>query len=396
MKLEIRQAKPEEMVEFQRVAKAALMMPLDDRLTNDLTLCGFIDGKLVTSYGAWPLTVAMNGIDAPVAGITMVGTLPVARRLGSLRKVTTRHFELLHEEGERPVSALYATRAAIYRRYGYSPVITSNSYTVEPRYIQFAAGKEPDGSYKETGEEDAEKISDLYSRFIDDRTGYLRRDEEMWKRRLNPTAREGREQYTVLYEEEGSPQGYVIYTTSIIREGRNRWNQNIYISDLVWLTPSAYRALWEFFSNMDIIIEITRGQVPADDPLPYLLLEPRMLNRKANDGMYGRIVDVERALDKRGYDEEGKLIFKVTDNMCPWNEGTWKLEASPKGSTIKPSGETPQLEMPVSTLALLYFGQTSATEAALMGRIDVNDPGSLSIWDRVMSTRYKPACADGF
>ena len=45
---------------------------------------------------------------------------------------------------------------------------------------------------------------------------------------------------------------------------------------------------------------------------------------------------------------------------------------------------------------LLYFGQISATEAARMGRLDVNDPNSLPVWDRVMSTSYKPACADGF
>ena len=72
------------------------------------------------------------------------------------------------------------------------------------------------------------------------------------------------------------------------------------------------------------------------------------------------------------------------------------METSPDGATITPSSETPQLEMPASTLPLLYFGQVSATEAARMGRLDVNDPNSLPVWDRVMSTRYKPACADGF
>ena len=140
MELEIRQARPEEMDDFSRVSKATLMMPAEEHLTYDLTFCGFIDGKMVTSYAAWPLTFAMNGKDVPVAGITMVGTLPVARRLGCLKKITSRHFEMLHEEGIRPLTALYASRAAIYRRYGYSPVVKSNTYTVEPRYLQFIAG----------------------------------------------------------------------------------------------------------------------------------------------------------------------------------------------------------------------------------------------------------------
>jgi predicted acetyltransferase len=396
MQLEIRQAKPEEMVDFKRVAKAALMVNAEEHLTYDLTLCGFIDGKMVTSYAAWPLTVVMNGRDVPTAGITMVGTLPVARRLGALRKVTTRHFEILHEEGKRPVSALYASRAAIYRRYGYSPVVTNNTYTVEPRYLQFVAGKEPAGRFIENTNNDISVIAELYDSFIDNRTAYLRRTQEMWQRRLNPPARDNREQYKIIYEEDGKKQGYVIYTTTLIQEGRNRFSQNIFINDLVWQTPSAYRALWEFFYNMDVVIEITRGQASSDDPLPMLLQEPRMLSTRSSDGLYARIIDVSNALPQRGYDEKGKLTFRIMDTMCPWNEGIWELETSSSGSMIKHSKESPQLDIPISTLALIYFGQISATEAARMGRLNVNEPNCLPVWDRVMRTKYKPACADGF
>jgi hypothetical protein len=85
MKLEIRQANPEEMVDFKRVAETALMFTMDHLPAPDQTLCGFIDGKLVTSYAAWSLTVVINGKDIPVAGVTTVGTLPVSRN--STKKV---------------------------------------------------------------------------------------------------------------------------------------------------------------------------------------------------------------------------------------------------------------------------------------------------------------------
>ncbi len=396
MELEIRKAKPEEMDEFRRVAGTALLMPIPDFLSDDITLCAFKDGKLATSYAAWNLTVKANGNDVPVAGVTMVGTLPVYRRLGCLRKITTRHFELLHEKGEQPVAALYASRAAIYRRYAYSVVVTRHIYKVEPRYIQFIAGKEPKGSFREAGENDTDTLAILYDRFIADRTGYLLRNTDMWKRRLNPTPREGHQQSIVIYEEDGEPLGYVIYSASMAQDGRLKFGQNISIRDMVWLTPSAYRAIWEFFSLMDIILEITWGEAPTDDPLPHLLMEPRMLNELSHDGVLARIVDVERAMDKRGYDTEGILTFRIIDKLCPWNEGTWKLETSPDGATIKRTDEEPQLEMPVSTLALLYFGQVSATEAARMGRLDVHEPGSIASWDSVMGTRYRPGCADMF
>ena len=394
MKLEIRQAKPEEMVDVKRVAETALMFDMDYLPTPEQTLCGFIDGKLITSYAAWPLTVAINGKDVTVAGVTIVGTLPVSRRLGILREITTRHFETLREEGEMPVSALYASQAAIYRRYGYSPVVTTNSYSVEPRYLEFVASNEPEGTLREAEEKDTSTLSDVYDQFINARTGYLRRSKDMWERRLSPKPQENAQQHTVIYEEDGNVLGYVIYTTRPTQG--NWWARDVHINDLTWLTPTAYRAIWEFFYRMDIIEEIKWGQVPVFDPLPHLIKEPRKLNGKFSDGMYGRIVDVAGAMDKRGYDTEGKLTFRIIDDLCKWNQGFWILEISPDGAKIAPGSETPQLEMPISTLALLYFGQMNATEAARMGRLDVNDPDSLLIWDRVMSTRYKPACADGF
>lgn len=396
MELEIRKAKPEEMEEFNRVAGTALMMPASDALGHDLTLCAFIDGKLATSYAAWHLTARINGGDVPAAGITMVGTLPVYRRLGCLRKVTARHFEILHEEGKEPVSALYASRAAIYRRYGYSVAVTNCSYTVEPRYLQFTAGHESVGAYREAEVKDYELLYELYDRFIEKRTGYLRRNEYMWKRMLYPNPREGSRQTVVIYEENGIPQGYLVYTATLITEGRNRGSQNISIRDIVWLKPSAYRAIWDYFSRMDLIIDIVWNQTPADDPLPHLLLEPRMLNKTCRDGMLARIVDISGALPKRRYDETGDLVFRVTDSLCPWNENTWKLEASPDGSRVEPVSETPQVEMPVSTLSMLYFGQISATEASRMGRLEVVKPESLLLWDRIMKTGYQPACADHF
>jgi hypothetical protein len=52
--------------------------------------------------------------------------------------------------------------------------------------------------------------------------------------------------------------------------------------------------------------------------------------------------------------------------------------------------------MPISTLAMIVFGQINATEAARMGRLDVHDARSLSAWDDVMRTKYPLFCADEF
>ena len=400
MRVEIRAARPEEMEEFKRVASTALVMSpaAFQGIQPEWTLCAFEDGKLATSYGAWPLTMRFNGEGTAVAGVTMVGTLPIYRRRGYLRKITAAHFESLHEAGEQPIAILQASQAAIYQRYGYAVVSTRNSYSVEPRYLEFPLGRSVPGNFREVGDDEFGLLVDLYRRFRAERTGYVHRGRAMWEAGVLAPPPTGGQLNKVVYQEDGEPLGYVIYTMDSPQGGGvpGPDNQRLIVRDLVWLTPTAYRAVWDYFAKMDLVSNIIWGSVPSDDPLPHLLLEPRMLRKTSGDGIMGRIVDVDKALPRRRYHEEGVLTFEVIDDLCSWNCGRWKLETSTDSAVINRTSEEPQLVMPISTLTMLVFGQISATEAARMERLDVLEHVALSSWDRVMRTAYRPFCADMF
>jgi len=399
MGFEIRAARPEEMEEFRRVASTALVLSpkILKEMQAEWTLCAFEDGRLATSYGVWPLTVRLNGDGIPVAGVTSVGTLPIYRRHGYLRKVITTHLELLYERGEQPVAILYASLAAIYQRYDYAVVSTRNSYNVEPRYLQFPQAQAAPGTFREAGEDEFGVLVDLYRRFRAERTGYLHRGREMWEAGVLAPPPAGGLLNKVIYQENGEALGYVIYFVEPHpRGGMPGPGQHLSIRDLIWLNHSTYQAIWEYFANMDLVNNITWERVPCDDPLPHLLLEPRMLHTAANDGLLARIVDIEKALPKRGYREEGMLTFGILDDLCPWNRGRWRLEVSAGGASVSREEGEPQLVMPISTLAMLFFGQISATEAARMGRLFVFEQDALALWDKVFRTAYRPFCADIF
>lgn len=399
MGMEIRPAREEEIEQFLHVASTALVMKPTSfvGMRPEFTLCAFEDGKLATSYAAWPLTMRFNGESVPVAAVTSVGTLPIYRRRGYLRKITAAHFNLLHEQGERAIAILLASQAAIYQRYGYAIVSTVNHYNVEPRYLEFSFSQAVPGTFREVSNDKFELLVDLYRKFRTERTGYLHRGKVMWEAGVLSPPPTGGQLNKVIYEEAGEPLGYVIYTVQPQQEPGPGPGQQLTIRDLVWLTTSAYRAIWEYFAKMDLVSNIVWGRVPGDDPLPHLLLEPRMLRLTSSDGLLSRIVDVEQALPQRHYDEEATLTFEIVDDdLCPWNCGRWKFEASSNKSAIIRTDEEPQLVMPISTLAILVFGQISATEAARMARLDVCDKNALSSWDRVMHTKYRPACADTF
>ena len=178
MSFEIRPIKQSELGEFNRIVQTVFAAGPNMNVTmpSEWTLCGFEDGTMTTSYAYWPVTLLLNGAPVPVAGITMVGTLPFYRRKNYLRQVTKRSFELLHEQGKRPVSALFASRTAIYQRYGYAVVTSRDSYQIDPRDIQLLHAPEGGGVMHEAGDAGDELLLDLYHRFITGRNGYLRRE----------------------------------------------------------------------------------------------------------------------------------------------------------------------------------------------------------------------------
>ena len=401
MGVEIRAAEPGEMEEFRHVVSSALVMSPDIfgkapdlKRTAEWTVCAFEDGKLATGYRSWPWMMRFNGEAIPVAAVNSVGTLPVYRRRGYLRRVTAAHFESIHERGEQPIAILWPSRAAIYQRYGYACVTTRKTYNVDPYYLDFIRPQAVTGSFREVGDDEFAVIVDLYRKFRADRTAYIHRSRAQWDYGILGSPPANGLLVKVVYQEDNEPLGYAVYTIEESNEPGHE--QRLIIRDLVWLTFSAYQAIWNYFANMDLVSNIIWRYVPVDDPLPHLVLEPRLLNITSHDGMLGRIIDVEKALPGRHYDEEGVLTFEIIDDFCSWNQGRWKLEVSPAGSSITRTDDEPQLVMPVSTLTLLAFGQISATEAARMERLDVVDDSALSVWDKVMKTRYRPCCADYF
>jgi predicted acetyltransferase len=199
-----------------------------------------------------------------------------------------------------------------------------------------------------------------------------------------------------VYEEDGAPLGYVISTTGPGAYPPPGPSQALEVREVIWLTPAAYRALWEHLARFDLVREVTWGTVPADDPLPHLLLEPRMLRATARDGILARIVDVARALPARPYTAPGTLTFELLDDLCPWNAGRWRLETSGAETWVRRTSAAPEVTLPVHTLALLLFGQVSASEAARMGRLDAHEPSALDRWDVILRTRHRPFCGDHF
>ena len=376
------------MAEFARVAGRELgataeeVAPLDPRST----LCAFEDGRLVTTYGWWPLQVQFNGPAVAVPGVTFVATHPAARMKGYLLAVAERQFDRLHESSDASMTLLQPAWAAIYERYGYAIVTDRTSYRFEPRDIAFHHPVHVRGRVRELDiSEEFGLLVEVYRQYREDRTGLIHRGRAMWDAgQLRIPV--GQQQVILAYEEAGEPLGYVVYVHAPTPE-----SHVLRIMDFVALTPAAHQSLWRVIGGYANVDRVEWGNAPPDDPLPLMLVEPRRLNLSRRDGIMARLVTVADALSLRPYPEASGLRFALVDPVCPWNAGRWLLETSPDGARVTSAdGTSPDVTLTVDTLAQLVFGYASTSGAAAAGLLDVHNASALARWDATLRTKHPP------
>ena len=139
--------------------------------------------------------------------------------------------------------------------------------------------------------------------------------EHRWNARLWDLefTRGGSSQYFhVIYEDGGDVDGYVTYrirrSTLIVRE-------------LMAVTNSAYASLWRYCFDIDLRTETVARDRPVDDPIHWILADPRRLRRSLRDGVWLRLVDVETALAARSYQTAGTLVIDVEDATVSMEPG---------------------------------------------------------------------------
>ena len=133
-----------------------------------------------------------------------------------------------------------------------------------------------------------------------------------------------------------------------------------------------------------------------DDPLPWMLADPRRLSRTTVDGLWVRLVDVLSALAGRRYMVPGNLVIEVFDSFCPWNQGRYELNAGISESDCRRTNRSPDISISVAHLASLYMGAVSLSTLLRAGRAKVHRIDSLSIADTMFSVKLKPWGPHGF
>ena len=402
---EFRPATAEELPEMNAVLRYAFAdtEPTDESsqqpepLLPEWTHCAFHDGHVVAASGGYPFKMRFNGEAVAVDGVTAVGTDPAHRRRGLVRRLMS---DLLHRahDNEVPLSLLWASMGAIYQRFGYGLAATQFNYRFDPRFARFQFGDAAVGHCRRLEKDEAlPVVKELFKRFSSPRNLMIHRAPVVWD--LLYRTVENRKVHTIVhFDDAGQPDAYCLYRVKgYEREDAGPW-QELEVGDFGWLDINGWRGVWEYLTAHDLVGRITWYNVPEDDPAPGLLLEPRQLNRRAGDGVWLRVTDVEATLAVRPYDNPGEVVLSVPeDELCPWNIGTYRVVSSGQAHEVtRADGAPADVVLSMNGLASLVCGQASASWLDQIGRIEVADKRKLPIIDALFSTRYRPACTQSF
>ena len=415
MGVEIRAAQEDELADYLRVVRYVFAAPLEEgtedqqekwRYDPERSLCVFVDGKLVSTYGAYDFTVQLNGASVPMAGVTNVGTLPGFRRRGFVRELVMRGLADARERGES-CAMLWASFGAIYQRFGYGLASAWVGYRWDPRYGRLS-GPSAEGTTEILSMAAARlTLEAVHAEYVGPRNLMIARSAEGWRRVFEPELPEQSYQRAVVYRNAaGEPRGTMFLQNREQEDHEPGPNQYLTVGDFTALDVDAYRGMWEFLAGHDLVREVTMERVPEDDPAPLMLLEPRTLRRRTMDAMWLRVADVELALSQRPYGvkdprHDGRaggcaLTLRVVDEQCEWNDGTYRIETDGVESAVKRVDGAAELTVPVERLAQLISGYASASQLARLDLIEVGDALALTTADAMFATAYRPFCQDGF
>jgi predicted acetyltransferase len=357
----------------------------------------FDRGEIVGTLGALSLRLSVPGGELPAAGTTLVAVLPTHRRRGALRSLMTQHLTEVHERGEC-LAILWASESPIYGRFGYGPACERAAMNLPKSSARMRQHVEARGTTRLLARDEAQSLFPaIHDSVARRRPGMLRRSEQWWKNRAlsDPEfARAGSTEHRrVLYERDGQSAGYCIYRTRMDWE---RLGAELQVLELVGVDPDAEKNLWLFVFGVDLTHSITYRMQPVDDPLRWWLDEPRRMERKIEDAIWLRPVDVAAALQGRTYSSPGSLVIAVRDSFCPWNAGVFRLEVDDHGhARYRPAKTEAEIELTSEALGMVYLGGHRFRELARAGLM-TGAPDALARADAMFEWDPLPWCPDFF
>ena len=336
-----------------------------------------VGGLAMISMGQW-----WGGERVPMTGIAAVGIAPEYRLTGAAIALMQHAVKELHTKGV-PISVLYPATQRLYRKAGYEQGGIFCGWEVTTESIQL---REQPLRVKPIESNNHEVFHHLYQEQAKLNNGNLDRNQAIWEQLVQPNKKEKLYAYLIGSDQ---PQGYILFS-----QNREDDGYVVRVSDWTVLTTAAAQTFWCFLANHRSQINRVRWKSSGVDFLS-LLLPEQTVKQKFVDRWMLRVIDVAKALEKRGYPQgiQTQLHLEVRDDWLAENNGRFILSVANGRGEVSIGGNG-ELKLDIRGLAPLYTGLFTPHQLQLMGKLDATLT-ALSVATQIF-TGLSPWIADFF
>ena len=351
-----------------------------------------LDGdEIVGTAGACTTELTVPGGSMSAPGVTAVGVLPSHRRRGINTRLMGAILDQAAERGEA-LAYLWASETAIYGRFGYGMASLCTEIEMAADRSAFVPGVRIGGRVRVLPRDRALPLMrPVYDAVAPTRPGMITLDDRWWTSLWQERTRdEDQPRFFAVHEDDdGTIDGYAVYTV------KHEWRHSVptnelRVRDLIATNPDATAALWRFVFDVDLVATVTAEDRPVDEELLWLVAEPRRLHAMVIDGLFLRVLDVERALGGRRYSGDGRLVLEIDDGFRPATSGRYELVVDDGEGTCRRTEAEPDLACSVTTLGAAYFGGSSFRQLARGHQVREHTPAALARADAMFAWDPSP------
>lgn len=363
----------------------------------DRAVLAIRDGQVAAVSSAFTRDLSVPGGIVAAAHVTMVGVRAAHRRQGLLTRMIGKLHADAAARGE-PVAVLWASEGKIYQRYGYGLAarrMTAEAPNIEVRIFDSSGDEGPIRAVPASSIDEFQKVFD---RARLGRPGWSHRDGRWWSYVTSDPA-SSRHGATALraavHDGPSGVDGYILWRV------KPEWNDagpcgTAIVRELVALTPQAYRSLYRFAFSVDLTRSVRVSFAAVDEPLQYLVNEPRRLDMRLFDSLWVRVLDVPRALAARRYAAPVDVVIEIEDPHITANEGRWRLVADRETATCTPTDSAADLRVHIQALGGAYLGGASLVSLADGGRVRELRQGTLTPASTAFGWHRAPSAVEVF
>jgi predicted acetyltransferase len=349
----------------------------------------FDDEQIVGVAASYEMDVSLpGGAILPMGGVTWVSTHATHRRQGLMRRVVGAVHDDIDARGE-PIASLYAAEGGIYEHLDYGIATKTVVNCINPRLTrmrdEFRAA--PGSVRYLDGDAIVPHVTEIWNRGQTRRAGETGRTLEVQQYLFEQRNKPGGSMGPAFYL--GHDDGYAAYRIE------EKWNDGhpahvAFLVELVAVTPDAHAALWQTLLSMDLVGEIRSRNIAIDDPLPFLLENPRALRTTdVNDGIWVNVRDVARSFGSRTYRTTDRIVVEV--------DGTrWAIEGGAEGGSVKSVRTRPDLVTTHGWFSALLYGGVLPSTLVAGRRMTARNADVLARADLFFTTSLAPHCQDMF